>query len=57
MPRPRLQRPAQSAASREVGLGFRQLALHHPRDAAIAESVSQTRIELQRLIEIRNRSW
>ena len=42
----RLQSPAQRATTREVGFGIRQLALHQPRDAAIAESVSQPRIEL-----------
>jgi len=51
----RLNLPAQFMASGEVRFGFRQTVLHQAREAAIHVSIGQTRIELQRLIVIRNR--
>src|SRR5262245_34645948 len=43
----RLQRPPQRAAALNVSFGFREFALNHPRDAAIAEGVSQAWIALR----------
>jgi len=52
----RLQCPAQRAATREVSFGFFHSVLHQPRDAAIAVSAGQTRIDFQRLVEITGRT-
>src|SRR5262245_18286882 len=46
------QRSAQGAASREVRLGFRELALHQLNEAAIPVGVGSTRFEPERLIII-----
>src|SRR5262249_57101573 len=51
----RLQTPAQLAEPGDVRFGFRQPVLHQTRNSTIAVGISQTRVEFERLIKIRNR--